>query len=280
MLEFIKDLEKELGTNRLQLPSLPQVAIRIRNLVDNQNTTPADLAKAVALDPALAARVLRAANSVLYYRGDKPIEDVSQATVRLGRSLLSHMVNVLVVEQLYQASHVAAIKKPLTLLWKHSIRVAALSHVLASRFTKLSPEQAMLAGLTHDIGSLYLLQRIHDQAPELFDGDEELPKMLLRLHPEVGAKILDSWAFNEELVAVAREHETYERNTGEDDADMVDVVLVSNLHARLAEKRPSQKLDWSRVSAFKRLRLDPGKSIEVIRQAGKEIAAIEKLLGG
>ena len=158
MDEILQQLETKLEKGTANLPSLPQLVLRIRAVVDNPQSDAHAVARAVTADPALTAKLLRMANSVAFFRGGKKVDSVNTAVVRLGHTLVRDMVTCLVVEQLFRAKPADAIRNHLARVWRHSVRVAAISFVLASRCTKLAPEQAMLAGLVHDVGNLYLLE--------------------------------------------------------------------------------------------------------------------------
>ena len=274
--KFIATLMDDIARGRLDLPTLPEVALKVRKMVDDPSVTADKLSRLVGTDAALSARLLQVANSV-FFRGLTSVENVRTAVVRLGGVCVRNVVASLVMNQLYQAKEMAAIKKELHALWVHGARVAAISHVLAKRYTKLNSEEAMLAGLIHDIGTLPILKRALD-FPDILADKEALQRVIAQLHCEIGKMILEEWHFPDELIAVAAQHEQLQRNSN-GEPDYTDVVIIANLHSYMgqADKRFAE-IDWNNVPAMKKLGLTPDESIATMAEAQKEIADIQKLL--
>lgn len=274
--KFIAALMEDVSSGQLELPTLPEIALKVRKLVDDP-MTPADrIARLIGTDAALSARLLQVANSV-FFRGLNSVENVRTAVVRLGGVCVRNVVTSLVTRQLYQADSMGPVKQELLNLWVHGTRVAAISHVLAQRFTRLNPDEAMLAGLIHDIGMLPILRRA-SQFPEALADRQILHRVMARMHREIGQIILQEWHFPELLVRVAAEHEDYYRDPGPE-ADYTDVVLVANLHSYAGQARHhTVNIDWNQVPAFGKLGLTPEQSIRVMAEAGAEIAEIQQLI--
>ena len=74
---LVADLDRSLADNDLKLPSLPEVALKIRNALTNEDVSVAEISRLIGSDPALAARIVKIANSALFYRGSRPITSVS-----------------------------------------------------------------------------------------------------------------------------------------------------------------------------------------------------------
>lgn len=270
---FVSVILKDVKHNCLKLPSLPEIAMRVRRTVEDENSTATQIAKLVGVDAALSARLLRVANSSMY-RGDRPIENLQTAVARLGGKVIRSLVSSLVVQQLYQSPS-SAVRQRMKELWSHSIEVAAMSHLLASRFTSLDPEQAMLAGLLHDIGSLPILSRAED-FPEILAEPRLLEAALDKLHVVIGKLILERWNFPPDIVAAVAEHEELGRYTAA--VDYVDIVLVANLHSYVGKPHRLAHINWGDVPAFAKLGLTPDQSLSAIEEAKAGIAEMRSLL--
>lgn len=276
--KFIAALMEDVSKGQLDLPTLPEVAVRVRKLVDDPMVSADKIAKLVGTDAALSARLLQVANSV-FFRGLNSVENVRTAVVRLGGVCVRNVVASLVMRQLYQAEKMGPIKKELLNLWVHGARVAAISHVLARRFTNLNPDEAMLAGLIHDIGVLPILKRA-TQFPEVMEDRTILNRVIDRMHQEIGQIILEEWHFPDDLVRVAAQHEVYHRDPGPA-PDYTDVVLVANLHSYMGQpKHKTNSLDWNEIPAFQKLNLTPEQSIVAMAEAQADIAEIQKVIAG
>lgn len=249
---FVNELIEDLESGNLQLPTLPEVALRVRDVVDDENASANQIAEIIAQDAALSARLLQVANSPLY-RGRQEIDRLSMVVSRLGNKLVRNLVTSQVMKQMFQATN-DMVDKRLRDVWEHSVQVAAIARALAANTPGVMPDQAMLAGLLHDIGTLPILYRAEER-DELLDTPGLLDELILRLHTRIGGAILKHWKFPDMLVAVAAEHENLERDHP-GPADLIDVVQVANLQSHMDTDHPLAIVDWSSVSAFQRLGLD------------------------
>lgn len=271
---FLATFLDDLNRNRVELPSLPEVAAQVRKLVNDPNAGARQIARVIGTDPALTARLLKVANSPLY-RGQEQIDNVQAAVTRLGAQQVRNLVTALVMQQLYHARGTQHTRQRLKALWAHSARVAALSYVIARRFTSLPPDQAMLGGLIHDIGVLPILHRA-EVYPQLANDAEALEEVIRHLHTIIGPFILDEWNFPAELVAVSSQHEELWRSEGSA-VNYVDVVTVANLHSYVGTQHPLTRTDWSKVPAFTKLGLSPEESLSTLEAAREELQEIRGL---
>lgn len=271
--KFVGEMLDDLKNNRLKLPVLPEVALKVREAVNNPDAAAATIAKAVSSDASIAARLLQVANSPLY-RGNASISNVQNAIARLGPPLVRNLVTSLLLKQLFQSKS-PILKQRMQKLWEHSTQVAAISHVLARKLTRLKPDEAMLSGLIHDIGVLPILVKA-EGSPQLLDNPALLEELVTKLHASVGRVILEAWKFPPQLVSVAAEHENLARVS--DEVDYTDVVTVANLHSYLGTKHPHASVKFTDVPAFTKLGLTPETSIATLEEAAGEMKEVKSLL--
>ncbi|MBE0438578.1 MAG: HDOD domain-containing protein [Gammaproteobacteria bacterium] len=272
---FYNELLADLEAGTLVLPTLPEVALRVRDVVDDPEATAGQLADIIITDAALSARLLKVANSPLY-RGRVAIDNIQMAVSRLGLSLVRNLVTSLVMEQMFQATS-NRLDKYLRELWEHSTEVSAICQVLASKNKNLRTDEAMLAGLIHDIGKLPILMKAEDK-PELISNTAALDSVLDSLHTRVGAAILKSWNFPESLIAVAAEHENLNRNS-QNGPDLVDLVQVANLQSYFNDDRALNPSDLAKVKAFEKLGIDTEISVSELDENSEEYAEAMALFG-
>lgn len=255
--QLLAAIEKDIAQNRLILPTLPEVAIRVRQLLAQPECSVKQLTVAIGSDAGMAARLLKVANSALNRTG-QPIEDLQSAITRLGLNLVRSLVTQLAILQSLN-SYSGTLRRQLHTVTKHSMAVGAICHALAAQHTRLDPEQALLAGLVHDIGKLPLLLRL--QGLEETRSDTALAdRIAQRLHTRVGGMILEAWGLSPELVATATDHEQLGRSH-DGPADYVDLVIIANLQDYLGrESSPYGEVRCEEVPAFGRL------GIESVRQ--------------
>lgn len=267
--QLFTDLEK----GKLTLPTLPEVALRVRENLENENAGMGQVAKVITTDAALSARLIQVANSPLL-RASRSIDSVEAAITRMGATMTRNLVTSIAMEQMFQATSDVT-DKYLRDLWEHSLQVAAISNALCRQFTKLKPDEALLAGLVHDIGALPIISRAED-IPELLNNEALLAHVIEQAHPMIGEAILKKWNFTPELIMVAAEHENVAR-THAGNADYTDLVIVANLESHANTKHRLGNIDYKTVPAFTKLGLDP--EVNVIDVVGEAVEATKVAFG-
>ena len=263
---IIDDLEND----RLPLPTLPEVAIRVRETADDENASITDVAKIIETDAALSARIVQVGNSALY-RGINPAETVQAAAMRMGLDTVRSLATSLVMKQLFQATH-PVVDHYLRRAWKQSTDVAALSAMIAKSSTTLESDSALLAGLTHSIGLSPILVKAEGD-PALLSNAKVLEKLMYEIYPIVGSRILENWGFSEALVKVPAEHLDIARDGDNGKADYVDIVQVALLQTLDDPNHPLANIDHAKVSAFGRLGMQA--DLEEINMTGGVIEVEE-----
>jgi HD-like signal output (HDOD) protein len=270
-----QDIIKALENDALVLPTLPEIALQVREVAENATSDISDLTAILSRDAALSARMIKVANSPLI-RASVPVSDIDTAVARLGIDLTSNLAMGLAMEQMFQATS-DVVDKRMRACWSKSVEIAASSQVLARYFTNLEPGQALLAGLTHQIGKLPILA-FAENNESLLNDSFALGKVLNVLHPSLGSYILKMWDFPEELVAVSKSYLIFDRKV--DKVDYADIVQVATLQSYAGTDHPYTKLDWTTISSFDRLGLDPTTLIAEMEDISEEVSETQSALGG
>jgi HD-like signal output (HDOD) protein len=272
-IAFLETLNKAIDSNRLTLPTLPEVALRVRDAVEKENSTAKQVAEIIATDAALSARMLQVANSPLY-RGRVPIDNLQMAVARLGVRLVRSLVVSIIMQQIFQATH-DLLDKKFRQVWEESVQIAALSRVLAKNHAHLDNEQAMLAGLIHNIGALPILA-MAENYDELLENSAELDRVIEALSPEIGSRILKQWDFPDSLIQVTR-HFLDLAYQSEGDVDYADIVLVARLEALAGSGNGVSMADWINIPAFTKVGIEPEINIVDIEGVSDDLQNIEVL---
>ncbi len=252
IVETIKsDLTSAIENDKLVLPTLPEVALQVRDIAESEDSAIADLVRVISNDTALSARIIRVCNSPLF-RGSRAIENLNMAVSRLGMAYTSNLAMGLAMEQMFQATS-DMVDKRLRATWQTSTEVAGICHVLAQHYTKLKPDQATLAGLVHLIGVLPILRYVEDQDIQI--SSIMLDNVIEQLHPRIGSLILKKWDFPKELQDVPLEYANFQREVPA--PDYADLVMIANLQLVAGTDHPWNEMDFSTISGFSRLGLDP-----------------------
>ncbi|PCH58322.1 MAG: histidine kinase [SAR86 cluster bacterium] len=251
-IEHVKQaLLEALNKDQLVLPTLPEIALKVREAANDPNIDIKRLNSLIGSDAALSARIIKVANSPLV-RSKQTIENLPAALSRLGITYSCNLAMGLAMEQMFQATN-EMIDRRMRETWARSAEVAAIANVLAQSYTKLQADQATLAGLTHLIGVLPILTYIEEQGILLDpDQSEQLDDLIANLSPQLGESILRTWSFPEAIVKVPSQHSNYQRDCAE--VDYVDVVIVAKLQSYGSES-PDTELSWEQIPAFAKLGL-------------------------
>ena len=281
--EFVQSLSEELSKGTVKLPSLPDIALKIKNILEDPDVSAKQVAKVVSTEATFTARLLKVANSAALNSSGTTIKDIPTAITRMGFKMAHSIAVAIAMDQVLNAHSMGKLDNYFKELWLHSLHVAAFSCVIAKKRTKIKPDEALIAGLLHDVGKIYLLARM-ESYPELTEDAQTFEAVIAEWHTGVGAAILEAWRFSDELVLVADEHETLDRVPTNDqggtsfEADLTDVVLVANQFSHAIEQGNEMNPEWAQIKSFERLKLDDELIHEIMVQSKEEIDSIVNAL--
>lgn len=184
--------------------SLPDVVLRVNQLIDEPSTRPADLAEVILCDPGLSARLLRVVNSAFYAR-PKPVETVSQAIGLIGFRALRDLIMATAAVDLFKG--LPPEKVNMEHFWMHGIACGIAARDLAGRRGLRNGERLFLAGLLHGLGRLVFFSQCADAYREVLRlvEQEQLDSVAAEErvfgfnHVELGAELLRAWRFPESI---------------------------------------------------------------------------------
>lgn len=269
-----QDILDAIASDRLVLPTLPEVALQVREVADNPDASIDELYGVISKDTAISARIVRVANSPLL-RASRPIEDLRAALLRLGMQYSSNIAIGLAMQQMFQATS-DIVDARMRQVWSHSSEVAGICHVLCKHYTRLRPDQAALAGLIHKIGVLPILTYAEEH-PSLLKDSLTLDTVIDQLHPSIGERILKTWNFPSELAHIPSQYLDFTRNPAT--TDYADIVTVAVLQSYAGSEAALAKVDLTQVSAFVRLGLNPELDFSEEEDLSEEMEAAMILLG-
>jgi HD-like signal output (HDOD) protein len=274
---FVQALASELSRGKVDLPSFPDIALRVRKVLTDEEVTQEQVVRVVGSEPALAARLMQIANSAALNFTGKPINDLRTAINRMGHNMVRSAAIAFAMSQLKKVDSLKGLEKPLDDLWKSSAAVAAMSHAVAKRYSKINPDTGMLAGLLHGIGKLYILTR-SSKHPALFADHAAYNQIVRDWHSPVAKALLENWDMAEEIVVAVSDYEDLERaHTGP--VDLTDVLTVGNLLAAFKEHPESLEINMHDVAACKRMNIDRASYEKLIDESEHEIDALRQALG-
>lgn len=251
------EILEAIESNKLPIPSQPEIATELQEVVNDPGVTVEDLCKIIKKDPGLTARILRLANSPLV-RGRVPIQGLDNAIARMGVGFVGNLAIGLALEQMFKTSN-KLIAQRMIAAWEHCSYVACICSALALQNAKLPVDQAMLAGLLHEIGILSILS-FAEKHPEILADEQTLDKIIERHSAKLSQAIMTAWQFAPELRSIPVE--LYDCYLKKDKADLADTLLVAKIYALDNTPHPLTKLNRTELPAFNRLGLDPKQSLD------------------
>lgn len=274
---FIEGLTAELSAKELIFPTSLNATMKIRRALSHPDISNDMVARIIGAEPVLSAQVLRLSNSAVFNHQGRKITDLRAATLLLGFSAIRNIAISVGMKQLAEHKYSGALSDHMEGLWKRSLRVAALSTVIAKELSKLSPDRAMLAGLLHDIGKFYILNRAHHYQ-NLFVSDEALWDLIDQWHASIGAAILENWEISEDIREAVMEHRDLNRHLNSRPT-LTDVVATADfLDAHFVDESLPE-LDWERVpNALRNLQLDQENSVALMQETRLELALVLKAI--
>lgn len=267
-------IDKELAIKTIllgELPAMPIVATKVLQLIEDEMVTAEDLAKIVASDPAVAARVLKMTN-YSYYGCSRQVTTLSRAIAIIGFNTLKSLVLTASVKEMFKPNGLTG-----KMLWEQSFGAGLAASIIARRIKWLNPEEAFLTGLLQDIGKIILHH--HDQSKfqtvvELYYNEEisftEAESLVYPFsHAELGGFVLQKWNFPEMLVTAVIHHHSL--NFGEEDncnlRRTAAVACLANLFCTklgIGERTPRMDLDLPDSRACRMLELGESELTELL----------------
>ncbi len=264
---------KDMMNDELSIPSLPEIALKIQRVYQDDFADINSIVELLMIDPAISAKLIKIANSVVY-QGEVPTETLKSAISRLGLDTTYKQVMAYAVNDLFKSSSVH-MKERMEELWTHSRKVAAISHLLAKETKLFNPELAMLAGLVHDLGTIVILEYLENA--DLTDNDDVDSDLVINtLRPVITGMLMKKWNFTAETITVAEECEDWFRNP-DNEADLCDIVMLAQYHSFIGTETIKSLPPITSIPAMKKLGLSPIDSIALIKNSKDKIKSMEAL---
>lgn len=274
---FVQALAKELSTGQVDLAGFPEVASQIQRALADEDVTPLRVVKVVGAEPVLSGRIIQCANSVVFNPGGMPVLELRTAVARVGLDFVRTLTISFAVMQLKKAEMLRPVERPLEMLWYRSIQTSSLCFTIARRLTRLNADTALLAGLLHGIGKLYILTRaVHH--PQLFEDETAYREIERGWHANIAKALLESWRISEDIVRAVFEHEDTEREI-RGPLTLVDVLQAATVAAENEGNPENLEHALNASKACVRLGFDPGAHEKIMTESTAEMAAVRAALG-
>ncbi len=273
-LAFLKDFANQLNTREIDLPPFPDAYARILAALDDPELSMDQLAKVITGAPELCVRILLMANSALMNRSGVEVTDLNVAVARLGAAAIRNAAVSLATRELFETSPDSPWYHQLDAIHTAAITTAAVAYAMAARAgLARARDNAMLSGLLHNVGNLYILSKA-EAYPQLANREA-----MENWGPGIGRAIIENWGFPEEI-AEAVEYQDVREACQPGPADLRDLLVVSKRRAELRLRQPGDDADflaeWAQAPAFRKLEVSPLNAELVLEEIAEDV---ESFLG-
>jgi HD-like signal output (HDOD) protein len=267
------------------LVTLPEVALRIAKMVDDPTSSATDIGREISHDVALAARLLRVANSPAFGQHGK-IATISRAITVLGvRQVRDLTVGLTAIRAFDGIGNELVTMES---FWRHSVLCGVAASQIAARRDRRRDETPFIAGLLHDIGQLVLLSRVPKLARQALlmsvDSVDDLGLFLCEQkvmgfdHAAVGLALAQHWGMPRALQECIEFH--HEPELAQECPLEVATIHIANSVAVLAEIGSCDLSDAPAISAvaLRAVKLDLASVAAIVVQTQESAAEVLPLL--
>ena len=275
--KILEDIAKDLSGDQISFPTFLDITFQVRTALKDENLNVDKLSKLVGAEPLMSAKIIRMANSVALNPSGREVADVKSAIVRVGMEAVRTVSFAVAMEQLLKSKQMQPFAGISQRLWEHTAHVAALCRVLARKLAKINGDEAMFAGLVHDIGVFYLMSRAAG-FPEMLADKPALYDLLVGWHDNIGHALLSALGLPESVLIAVQEHET-DREIKEI-KNLPDVLYVANKIANRAATWRDPEFDSGIDTSMLEMIFTPEMLAEIIEESEEEVQSLKSALGG
>ncbi|MEJ1961963.1 MAG: HDOD domain-containing protein [Gammaproteobacteria bacterium] len=275
---FVQALATELSSGKVELPGFPDIVARVQRVLSDENVSSDRVVKVLGTEPVLAGQLMSVANSAALNPSGRTIADLRAAVARVGLNTVRTATIAYAMRLLRAGVELKSISTQLNELWQRNVLVASISYVLARKRTQVSPDTALLTGLLHGVGRLYIMTRAV-RHPALFSNPSIYQLIERDWHLSIATALLENWDISPEIVSAVRDSEDYAREP-RGAASLTDVLVAANMIAVHADQPPEfLQARLQTVRAIARLELTRDICETLMEESADEIADLREALG-
>ncbi len=274
---FFESFSQAYRENKLRLPSLPNVALKLNKAMANEDIGVNEAVDIIHMDSAIVTKLVQVSNSPAYAPVN-PITNCHDAVLRLGLEATRNLVMSISLKQLFKCED-KQLMQSMESLWKKSLYLSSLSFVLASETNVVNPDDALLAGLVADIGTIPLLH-FAEENPSDHPDFKDIESAMPYLRAPVGSLVLHTLGFSKELSAIPHHAEDWYYDKG-DKLTLTDIVILAKLHSYISSKKADGLPYINSIPAYSKLKkgsLDANFSLMILQKAQSRVNSTMRML--
>ncbi len=201
-------LVEKIKQDALVLPTLPEIALKVREAADDPDINLNAMSDIISQDPALSIGMIKVANSAVLGRSVK-VETLGQAVTRIGLRQIKSIATAMAIEQVF-VSESDIISMYLKKSWEKTVDVSSVAIALMTFYLRehkhapLALDTLTLAALVHNIGVLPILTEA-EKHESVFANPTFLQQAIIKLASQIGAEVTRAWGLSDEFVEVVEQ---------------------------------------------------------------------------
>jgi HD-like signal output (HDOD) protein len=276
LAEFTRRIAVDLAADLPELPSFPEVVLRVRRALSKDDVAVDEVVRIVSAEPSLSVRLLQLSNSAALNPGGQRVTTLRAAIARMGFNMTRGATVVFAMSQMRRADAWRELQPQFRGIWEASARLAATSYSLARHCRRADADQAMLAGMLSAVGSLFVLTRVGAFASLLADVSiyTEIQSVW---RARAGRALLTRWELGAEVLDAASDFDNAHSPHG-GRATLSDVLLAARYLVGVSDPAELPGTAFLEAPPFVRLGLDAAGAAAVLTASAEEIASLRAVL--
>jgi HD-like signal output (HDOD) protein len=278
LAEFTHAIAQDLAGATPELPSFPDVALRVRKALANDDIAVDDVVRIVSAEPSLAVRLLQLANSVALNPAGRRVITLRAAISRIGFNLARSATIAFAMSQMRRAESWRGLETHFQAIWEASARLAATGYAVAHHLRRADADQALLAGMLNSVGRLFVLTRV-SRFPSLLADAAVRGEIENAWHARAARVLLVRWELPDEVLAAACDFTlTPDPVEPKADGSLADVLLAARYLVNVGDPADLAGAAFLAAAPFARLHLDARDVGEILTVSAAEIASLHAAL--
>ena len=274
--KFVQGLAADLGKDDLELPGFPDTVARLHQELGDESKSVSDIVERINTEPALAAQIIKLANSAAFNTTGREVSNPRAAITQLGFNVVRSTATSFAVRQLQQQQWLAPVRPALQKIWRRSNAVAAICHVIGEQTQMLRADESMAAGLFHQLGNLYLLTQAHKQGLEVTQNPE-WDGIAAEWHPTVARAFVEAWGMPGHIADAIENQDAVEKGQLDDASQLTRLLSAAKLYDRLKESGDDPVADEAR-ERLAEIQLSGHRFVDMVTEHQAEIADVRQTI--
>jgi HD-like signal output (HDOD) protein len=277
MARFGAELTTELGRDSIVLHGYPEVAMRVQRALNDDNVSAAMIVRLIGSEPVLASRVLSMANAAAFSSSSGVVTELRTAVARMGVDALRSAVMSYALNQLRASKELASVARPMRELWESSVVVAALCSVVARRLKGGNPDSALLTGVMHGIGKLYIIVKAR-KFPLILANAAARAELNANWHVTISRALMKQWQMPEIIAEAVGHYEGFGQSAPVG-INLAGVLFLSTVLANNLQNPDQLAALLATDPGLARFGLSAADCLTLLAESEQQIAQVMESLG-